>query len=81
MSDESISRQIQALRIEAEESRQLANNLTDKQAILDLENYAFELEAGAAKQESQQDFSSNMRRRPKLDRGLEIAGEDGTGRA
>jgi len=81
MSDEFISRQIQALRIEAEESRQLANSLTDKQAILDLENYAFELEAGAAQQESQQDFSSNMRGRPKLDRGLEIAGEDGTGRA
>lgn len=40
---------IWALRAEADESRRLAETLTDAQSVADLEAYALELEAEAAK--------------------------------
>ena len=45
MDRELVSEQIEALRIEALEARRLAETLTDPQSILDLENYAAQLEA------------------------------------
>jgi len=44
-----VSEQIEALQIEALEARRLAETLTDRQSILDLENYAAQLEAEAAR--------------------------------
>ena len=45
MERELVSEQIDALRIEALEARRLAETLGDMQSILDLENYAAQLEA------------------------------------
>jgi len=47
MDRELVSEQIDALRIEALEARRLAETLGDTQSILDLENYAAQLEAEA----------------------------------
>jgi hypothetical protein len=41
--------QIWTLRMEAEQSRRLADSLNDPQSVADLEAYALELEAEAAK--------------------------------
>jgi len=49
MEREFVSEQIEALRIEALEARRLAEALTDQQSIRDLENYAAQLEAEAAR--------------------------------
>ena len=49
--------QILALRVEAEESRHLADCFIDKQTINDLECYASDLEAQAAQLQSEQEFS------------------------
>lgn len=49
MDRELVSEQIEALRIEALEARRLAETLTDRQSILDLQNYAAQLEAEAAR--------------------------------
>ena len=48
--------QIWALRVEAEESRHLADRSIDKQTINDLECYASDLEAQAAQLQSEQEF-------------------------
>jgi hypothetical protein len=50
--------QISALRIEAEAARRLALCLGDKQALVDLEGYAAELEAQAARLQREQELSS-----------------------
>lgn len=47
MERELVSEQIDALRVEALEARRLAETLGDTQSILDLENYAAQLEAEA----------------------------------
>jgi hypothetical protein len=47
MDRELVSEQIDALRVEALEARRLAEALGDTQSILDLENYAAQLEAEA----------------------------------
>ena len=47
MERELVSEQIDALRVEALEARRLAETLGDTQSIVDLENYAAELEAEA----------------------------------
>jgi hypothetical protein len=47
MERELLSEQIDALRVEALEARRLAESLGDMQSILDLENYAAQLEAEA----------------------------------
>ena len=49
MERETVSEQIEALRIEALEARRLAETLSDRQSILDLENYAAQLEAEASR--------------------------------
>ena len=49
MERETVSEQIEALRIEALEARRLAESLTDRQSILDLQNYAAQLEAEASR--------------------------------
>ena len=47
MERELVSEQVDALRIEALEARRLAETLGDLQSIVDLENYAAQLEAEA----------------------------------
>jgi hypothetical protein len=49
--------QIWALRVEAEESRHLADRSIDRQTVIDLEGYASNLEAQAAQLQSEQEFS------------------------
>ena len=48
--------QIWALRVEAAESRHLADRSIDKQTINDLECYASDLEAQAGQLQSEQEF-------------------------
>ena len=48
--------QIWALRVEAQESRHLADRSIDKQTINDLECYASDLEVQAAQLQSEQEF-------------------------
>jgi hypothetical protein len=49
MERELLAEQIDALRVEALEARRLAESLGDMQSIVDLENYAAQLEAEAEK--------------------------------
>ena len=57
MSDQMSFEQVWALRIEAEESRRLADRFIDRQTVVDLECYASDLEAQAAQLQSAQGFS------------------------
>ncbi len=63
MSDKLTFEQIWALRVEAEASRRLARSLADDQAVLDLEGYASELEAEAARLQMEQELASRSKRR------------------
>ena len=55
------AQQIWSLRVEAEESRRLAANFADPLSVIDLECYASELEAEAAKLQLEQDQQKDLR--------------------
>jgi len=57
LSDRMNFEHIWALRVEAGESRHLADRFIDKQTVVDLECYASDLEAQAAQLQSEQEFS------------------------
>ena len=61
MSDQLTLEQIRALRVEAEASRRLAASLSDKQSLADLEGYALELEAEAARLQRELELSFRAR--------------------
>jgi len=58
MERELVAEQIDALRVEALEARRLAETLGDLQSVLDLENYAAELEAQAERLRSRDHASA-----------------------
>jgi len=58
MERELVAEQIDALRVEALEARRLAETLGDLQSVLDLENYAAELEAQAERLRSRKHDSA-----------------------
>jgi hypothetical protein len=58
-----VSEQIESLRVEAVEARRLAEALGDPQSILDLENYAAQLEAEAARLGSRTNSTDSQQRR------------------
>ena len=57
MADRMNFEQIWALRVEALESRHLADRFIDRQTVIDLERYASDLEAQAAQLQSEQEFA------------------------
>jgi hypothetical protein len=57
-----VSEQIDALRVEAVEARRLAESLSDPQSILDLENYAAQLDDEAARLGTGNSRSTEKRR-------------------
>ena len=59
MERELVSEQIDALRLEALEARRLAETLGDIQSIVDLENYAAQLEAEIERLRSTKHYSEN----------------------
>ena len=61
MSDQLTLEQIRALLMEAEASRRLAASFIDQQSIADLEGYAAELEAEAARLQGEQELSFGAR--------------------
>ena len=61
MSDDHTAKQISSLRVEAEESRQLAASFIDRLSVIDLESYASELEAEAAQLQLERDQHENLR--------------------
>ena len=61
MSDDHTAEQIRMLRVEAEESRRLAASFADRLSVIDLEYYASELEAEAAKLQLEQNRRKNLR--------------------
>ena len=60
MTDDHTAKQIWSLRVEAEESRRLAASFADRLSVIDLESYASELEAEAAKLQLEQDQHDNL---------------------
>ena len=67
MERELVSEQIDALRVEAVEARRLAETLSDPQSILDLENYATQLEAEAARLTSRTNRNTDSQKRRELE--------------
>ena len=55
--DQMTFEQLWALRMEAKEARRLAGSFADRLTVIDLECYASELEAEAAKLELEQEFT------------------------
>jgi hypothetical protein len=53
--------EIWSLRVEAEESRGLAASFTERLSVIDLEFYASQLEAEAAKLQLEQDQQKDLR--------------------
>jgi hypothetical protein len=64
MSDNYTAEQILTLRVEAEESRRLAASFADRLSVIDLEYYASELEAEAAKLQLEQNQQPDLRAIP-----------------
>ena len=64
MSNDYTAEQIRTLRVEAEESRRLAASFADRLSVIDLEYYASELEAEAAKLQLQQNQEPDLRTIP-----------------
>lgn len=75
MERELVSEQIQSLQVEAIEARRLAETLRDPQSIRDLEKYATELEAEAARLGLRTNRSMDTQKR----RELETAAPTGNG--
>jgi hypothetical protein len=61
MSDNCAAEQIWTLRVEAEESRRLAASFDDRLSVMDLECYASELEAEAARLQLEQNRHQDLR--------------------
>ncbi len=61
MSNDYTTEQIRLLRVEAEESRRLAACFADRLSVIDLEYYASELEAEAAKLQFEQSQGRSLR--------------------
>ena len=61
------SQKIEALRLEAVEARRLAETLGDRQSILDLENYAAQLEAEATQLASHTNRTTDAPKRRALE--------------